>query len=582
MEQRRLVIAALLSLAVLIVWQIIFPPPPPEELPEVPAVESTVPSAVAPARAEQAADRLDRPPAGGADRAETAVAPAGGPAEPVSVLEPIGAESEETVLVESSRFRARFTNRGAQLVSFELEEHEADDLDRVDLVRRRPAGPWPFALEEEDGTLSTLNDVLFRVERERTSGGEIVRFRYRGPAGEAEKEFRFAGGGLFDVTILRPGAVRGWSVLVGPGVRNPSAAELANRFARRSGIYFQGDKVERIEAAGADETTVVPALDLRWAGLQDTYFLTVLVARGGAEGVVFEPMIQGDVGIDGGPAGFLPLSAAPESKGARELAMWLRSSGETLDVSAYFGAKVYADLASFGLGLEQSVERGRYLGVIVGPLQWGLRWIHDHLVANYGWAIIFMTVLIKVLLFPLTFKSMVSMQRMQEVNPKIQAIRKRYQGKLKDKQGKPNAEAQRKMNEEVMALYKAEGVNPAGGCLPMILQLPILFAFYRLLYTAVELRHAPWIGWIHDLSTYDPYFVLPIVMGGTQFLQQKVTPQSGDPMQRRIFLMMPVIFTVLFLKFPSGLVLYWLTNNVLTIVQQLIYMRVKERRAAAA
>ena len=214
------------------------------------------------------------------------------------------------------------------------------------------------------------------------------------------------------------------------------------------------------------------------------------------------------------------------------------------------------------------------------PLLWGLRWIHDNVVANYGWAIILMTILVRLILFPLTHKSTVSMQKMQEVNPKVQAIRQKYRSKLKDKQGRPNAEMQRKMNEETMALYKAEGVNPAGGCLPMLLQMPVLFAFYNLLYAAIEIRHAPWMLWIQDLSAMDPYYVLPIVMGASQFLQQKMTPAAGDPMQRRMFAMMPIFFTILFLKFPSGLVLYWLTNNVLGIGQQLMYKRLREAKKA--
>ena len=181
----------------------------------------------------------------------------------------------------------------------------------------------------------------------------------------------------------------------------------------------------------------------------------------------------------------------------------------------------------------------------------GLQWIHGNIVGNYGWAIILMTVVIRIILFPLTHKSFVSMQKMQELNPKIQAIRQKYRSKLKDKQGRPNAEAQRKMNEEVMGLYKKEGVNPAGGCLPMLLQLPVLFAFYRLLSAAVELRHAPWMGWIQDLSAPDPFYILPLVMGASQFIQQKMTPSTADPMQRRIFMLMPVFFTVLFLGFPE-------------------------------
>ncbi|HEX7199074.1 MAG TPA: membrane protein insertase YidC, partial [Dongiaceae bacterium] len=209
----------------------------------------------------------------------------------------------------------------------------------------------------------------------------------------------------------------------------------------------------------------------------------------------------------------------------------------------------------------------------VRPLLAGLHWTYDHVLPNYGWAIILMTVLIKVLLLPLTHHSTMSMRKMQVLNPRMQAIRDRYRPKLKDKQGRPNLEMQRKMNEEVMALYKAEGVNPVGGCLPLLVQMPILYAFYRLLSTSVELRHAPWMLWVHDLSAPDPHLILPLIMGATQFLQVKLAPQSGDPAQRRLFLLMPLFMLIFFLSAPSGLVLYWLTNNVLTIVQQAVYNR---------
>ena len=186
-----------------------------------------------------------------------------------------------------------------------------------------------------------------------------------------------------------------------------------------------------------------------------------------------------------------------------------------------------------------------------------------------------MTIVLKIVLLPLTLTGYSSMQKMQRLNPKIQAIRERYRPKLRDKQGRMNPEAQRQMNEEVMALYKAEGVNPAGGCLPMLLQIPVFFAFYSVLSTSVELWHAPWIGWIHDLSAKDPLYVLPIVMGVTQFVQQKMTPAAADPMQRRMFQLFPVIFLIFSLQFPSGLVLYWLVNNLLTIAQQAIQNAVK-------
>ena len=172
-------------------------------------------------------------------------------------------------------------------------------------------------------------------------------------------------------------------------------------------------------------------------------------------------------------------------------------------------------------------------------------------------------------------KSQKAMTKMQELNPKMQAIRARYKHKLKDKQGKPNLEAQRQMNDEVMALYRHEGVNPASGCLPILLQMPVFFAFYRLLTLAVELRHAPWILWIQDLSMSDPYYVLPLLMGATSVLLQRMSPAPPDPVQARLMQAMPIVFTVFAFAFPSGLVVYWLTNNLLTMVQQAMILRSK-------
>jgi YidC/Oxa1 family membrane protein insertase len=282
-------------------------------------------------------------------------------------------------------------------------------------------------------------------------------------------------------------------------------------------------------------------------------------------------------------ARFLPVPSKDEITAdqkdlPRELRVVLTAAGEEVALRCYWGPKSYERLKALPYGLEETVNWGS-LTILVRPLLAGLLWLHDHVVPSYGWAIVLMTVLIKLALLPLTHHSMKSMKKMQELNPKMQRIRERYRPKLKDKQGKPDLEMQRKMNDEIMALYREHGVNPAGGCLPLLLQMPILFAFYRLLSTAFELRGAPWILWIRDLSAADPYYVLPIVMGVTQFLQVKLSPQTGDPMQRRMFMLMPLFMTFLFLGFPSGLVLYWLTNNVLTIAQQWVYNRIQARTA---
>jgi YidC/Oxa1 family membrane protein insertase len=186
----------------------------------------------------------------------------------------------------------------------------------------------------------------------------------------------------------------------------------------------------------------------------------------------------------------------------------------------------------------------------------------DRFVGNFGWSIIILTVLINLAMFPLRHKSVVSMRRMQELQPEVKAIQDRY-AKLK-----VTDPARQKMNTEMMSLYRERGVNPASGCVPMLLTLPVLFAFYSMLSVAIELRGAPFVGWIHDLSVHDPLFITPVLMGITQFVQTRMTPSTADPMQQKMMMFMPIIFMAMFIWAPSGLVLYWTTSNLWAIGQQ--------------
>ncbi len=573
METKRLLIAALLSLAVLLAWQALFPPEPPPGGPD--GIEPAPTAERAPERAPTEA------PLVGAETGEAAAVEAA-PEEPAESFEPLAAKREERVAVAGPGFEAEFTNRGAQLLSFRLAEHRNAAGGPVDLVRERERGPYPFALVGADGAPSALNEALFTVERRRSEEGDAVEFAYRGTEGRATKRFVFRPDGTFATAIEVAGA-GSWGVWLGPGIRNPDVDEEESRFAHKSAVYYNGGGLEKVDPKKPAGRERIDGAGLRWVGLQDTYFLTALVPEEPLAEILLEPFLVER--IDGAAVRFSPLPPEEELSEAqeeltRELGVSLRPAGDRVAGVSYWGPKVYDRLASLPYGLERAVDLG-FFSLLARPLLLGLRWIHDHVVSNYGWAIILMTVLIRLLLFPLTHKSFVSMQKMQELNPKMQAIRSKWRSKLKDKQGRPNAEAQRKMNEEIMALYKSEGVNPAGGCLPMVLQIPVLFAFYNLLSAAIELRHAPWVFWVSDLSAPDPFYVLPIVMGASQFFQQKLTPSAADPMQRRIFALMPIFFTILFLGFPSGLVLYWLTNNVLGIGQQVGYKKWKERGAAA-
>jgi len=201
-------------------------------------------------------------------------------------------------------------------------------------------------------------------------------------------------------------------------------------------------------------------------------------------------------------------------------------------------------------------------GFIAEPLFYTLRWLYRY-VPNYGWAIVLITIAINMVMFPLKVKSMRSMQKMQIVGPEIKSIQERYK-----KYGMRDPR-KAEMNKEVMAVYQREGINPLGSCWPMLIQMPIWFGLYRMLASSIELRHAPWIGWIHDLSAHDPYYILPILMTVTMYLMQKMTPSPGvDPAQARMMGMMPLIFGAMFMRSPSGLALYILSSNLIAMGQQ--------------
>jgi YidC/Oxa1 family membrane protein insertase len=236
----------------------------------------------------------------------------------------------------------------------------------------------------------------------------------------------------------------------------------------------------------------------------------------------------------------------------------------------YMGPKSLKVLSAYDNNLKKSINFG-WFDILAKPCLIGMNLIHD-IIPNYGIAIILLTLLIKIIFWPLGSKSYKSMNDMKRLQPLMMELREKYKD---DKQ---------RMNQEVMGLYKTYKVNPMSGCLPMIVQMPIFFALYRMLYQAIELRHAPFMGWIVDLSAPDRLFtfdlaipfmqapygipVLTIIMGGSMFLQQKMSPTTGDPTQAKMMMLMPIFMTVIFVNFPAGLVLYWLVNNVLSIGQQ--------------
>ena len=239
----------------------------------------------------------------------------------------------------------------------------------------------------------------------------------------------------------------------------------------------------------------------------------------------------------------------------------------TVDATFYSGPKVQSELKDLAVGLNQTVDYG-WLWPIAKLLFVGLQFFHG-IVGNWGWSIILLTILVKIILWPLSAKSYRSMAKMRVIGPEMQRMKEEF------------GDDRMRFSQEMMALYKREQVNPLSGCLPLLLQMPIFLALYWVLMESVELRHAPWLGWIQDLSAMDPWFILPLLMGITMYIQQSLNPQPADPMQAKVFKFMPIIFTVFMLFFPAGLVLYWICNNSITILQQTLIKKSVEKETAA-
>jgi YidC/Oxa1 family membrane protein insertase len=276
-----------------------------------------------------------------------------------------------------------------------------------------------------------------------------------------------------------------------------------------------------------------------WIAIIQHYFLTAWIPAAGEDNTISTSIGAGDFNLIRYTS---PVKVIPAN-----------SKGE-IKAQFYAGPKDQYVLEEISPGLDLSVDYG-FLWWIAQPLFWLLVKIHG-LVGNWGWSIILITIVVKALFFQLNAKAYLSMANMRRMQPKMMEIKERY------------ANDRQKQSVEMMNLYKKEKINPMGGCLPILVQMPVFIALYWVLLESVELRQAPWILWIHDLSQMDPYYILPLLMGASMWIQQKLNPQPPDPMQAKMMQWMPVLFTFFFLWFPSGLVLYWVVNNVLSIVQQ--------------
>jgi YidC/Oxa1 family membrane protein insertase len=544
--EKRLLLAAALSLAILMLWEWIVPKPPKPVAPPIPT-PSTSSASTDPGQPPSASSASAASPAS----ATSASAVSSPQAEPAAVA-PESAAEPTTVTLANDVFRATFTNKGAVLDSFVLTKYNDEQRHPLELVRSLPPElPRPLALDfgKDAETTRRVANALFVVERE---SDRKVRFRFSDGKLAVTKEVTIEGGYLFDVKVSVAGPP--YALLLGPGLRNPTDAERASRYvmpASAVGATTDGTKVMRPEKAQAVAWSLPQG---GFAGIEDNYFLEVLLPRTAATANVLTfsvPRPEGKPSVDMG------------------MAVMEQAGQGTLSARAYFGPKDVAVLESYGLGLERTVDFGWY-GILARPLLWMMKQSYA-VIHNWGVAILVVTFLIRLLLFPLTAKSYTSMKKMQKLAPKMNAIRDKY------KKSKTDAAQRQKMNTELMALYQSEGYNPMSGCFPVLLQLPILVAFYNVLSKTIELRHAPFVLWIKDLSAIDGSYVLVILMIVSMYVQQAMTPSTMDPAQKKVFMFMPILWAFFLKDMPSGLVLYWLFSNLLTIVQQLVMNRlVKE------
>ena len=460
-----------------------------------------------------------------------------------------GASEEQTVEIETSLYRARMSNRGGVITSWELKrytvgDHAGDQSVQLVYTAAKFKGPLNVTVPDADMT-DRLQQALYHVSQDAAKLDAShpvgrVTFRYQDPASKmaVEKQLTFHHDSyLVDVNVKTEGLPT--PIDVGLGT-NFGIIEWGEGFIGLMGAASLVD--EKVVKETPDNESERKG-DVQWVALQDKYFLSVLIpAR--ASGAVAKK--EGD-----------KLASA-----AVRFAQPPPEAGYSMQLFA--GPKEYDTLKAFNIGLEDTIDFGwfifgswSFVKAVAKPIFYVLRYLYEF-THNYGVTIILLTVGIKLMFAPLQYKSYKSMKQMQIIQPKVAALQTKYK------------DDRERLNKELIKLYRDRKVNPVGGCLPMVLQMPVFVALFNILFMTIDLRQAPFVLWIKDLSLQDPYYILPIVMGASMIVQQKITPTTMDPTQAKIMLVLPAVMTFLFINFPAGLVLYWLTNNVLTITQQVV------------
>ncbi|HEV2288169.1 MAG TPA: membrane protein insertase YidC [Candidatus Acidoferrales bacterium] len=561
-DEQRMGLAIILMAAVLILWSRFFKPPVPQKPPETnPPTNVQQPAPGQPSR--------------------PVIASSSAPATQQTTIPVQQANGEETVAVESGLYRVELSNVGGVVRSWKLKKYRNNEtppkpLELVNSAAAKQLNAWPLSVWLDDPKLDAVANSGSYVVTQRVtapvSGSSKAAVETPVPNGATlqapvEIVFEWSNGHLHIVKALKFAANYeveldvsasfdkqpipfGISWRGGFGDQSvPNAAALTQVF------YSENQKVvpltyKKLGVKDHPEIPVQVSGYMDAAGIEDTFFTAAFLSP--QPGIALWDWTQYQNLTEDGKTSQQPvveMAAGPQAPGA-----W--------NTRLYVGPKEFSQLDHLNPPLTGLVQYG-YMSFIAKPLLWTLNWIYKY-VPNYGWAIVLLTIVINMALFPLKIKGWQSTKRMQKAMPRIKALQEKYKKySLRDPR-------RREMQEEMSAIYKEEGANPISGCLPQLVQFPIWFALYRMLQYSIELRHAPWIGWIHDLSARDPYYILPILMTAAMYFMTKMTPTpTVDPAQQKMMALMPLAFGFLFFFYSSGLVLYIFTSSVVGILQQL-------------
>jgi YidC/Oxa1 family membrane protein insertase len=561
---KRTILAVVLSMAVLFAYQAFFAKPPvhPKAMPVLEskqvstdtAVKQTAPSqslAASKPTAKQTITKKEEPP--------------------------------KDIEVETENYTAVFSTRGAALKSFQLKKYQkectkcAKDIypviknlisgakqpakeknnDLIELVAVNENMPYPLAITFPESAAEIAADSIYDVDatklnmtKDKKEQRLVFSRTFNGKI-KIEKIFTFNPDNYSIALDVKVSNLTDTPLAQTPQLNwyeHIDPSQKADRYSKEGPVAYVSNSIKRKKISDiSTDSSLGP--DVSWGGFERKYFMAVIIPQ--------DPSLT-------------TINMSKDSDNTVSVNLKETKSvippgqSGSIKYNLFIGPKDYTLLKKQGISLQEAVE----FDSMIPGLKWlsiGLlifiKFLHQY-VGNYGVAIILLTILIKVIFWPLGNISYKSMKEMQKIQPKVLALKEKYKND------------QAKIGQETMALYREHKVNPLSGCLPILIQIPVFIGLYNTLLYAIELRQSPFFWWIQDLSAKDPYYITPIIMGATQFMQQKMTPTVGDPMQAKIMLLMPVVFTFIFLNFPSGLVIYWLLNNILSIGQQ-VYINKK-------